>query len=248
MPDDFKNAEIMQESETAIDTDSYVFWYGELSLQLRQYKQAFEKQNAQFAKMNEAFQRNAQDMSVLTTENANLKKAESETRKLLREKDVEIEKLSASLESLPTTVKALQSENFALSERLSNSERLNAERGKAITERDNEIGALRSQNRELAERNNAVVEQQATQIQQYAQELQQQTMVIQSLEEQLQKQSEELQQYAQELEQKNTQIKVLEEQLQKQSEELQQKNTQIKVLDKQPKSELEKKPKKKRKA
>lgn len=220
MSDDFKNAEITQESETAIDTDSYVFWYGELSLQLRQYKQAFEKQNAQFAKMNEAFQRNAQDMSVLTTENAGLKKAESETRKLLREKDVEIEKLSASLESLPTTVKALQSENFALSERLSNSERQNAERVNVITERDNELGALRSQNRELVERNNAVMEQQATQIQQYAQELQQQTMVIQSLE----------------------------EQLQRQSEELLNKSTQVQVLDKQQESELEKKPKKKRKA
>ena len=241
MSDDFKNAEITQESETAIDTDSYVFWYGELSLQLRQYKQAFEKQNAQFAKMNEAFQRNAQDMSVLTTENAGLKKADSETRKLLREKEVEIEKLSASLESLPTTVKDLQSENLALSERLSNSEKQNAEKGKAITERDNEIGALRSQNRELVERNNAIVEQQATQIQQYAQELQQQTIVIQSLEEQLQRQSEELQQ-------KNTQIKVLEEQLQRQSEELLSKSTQVQVLDKKPKSELKKKPIKKRKA
>lgn len=205
MSDDFKNAEIAQESETSIDTDSYVFWYGELSLQLRQYKQAFEKQNAQFAKMNEAFQRNAQDMSVLTTENAGLKKADSETRKLLREKDVEIAELKRQVQLLKPKADRCSSE-------LNNASKLAEQVNALTTERNHLDSELKTSIQ--------VREQQATQIQQYAQELQQQTMVIQSLE----------------------------EQLQRQSEELLNKSTQAQVLDKQPKSELEKKPKKKRKA
>lgn len=205
MSDDFKNAEIMQESETAIDTDSFVFWYGELSLQLRQYKQAFEKQNAQFAKMNEAFQRSAQDMSVLTTENAGLKKADSETRKLLREKDVEIAELKRQVQLLKPQADRCSSE-------LNNASKLVEQVNTLTTERNRLDSELKTSIQ--------VREQQATQIQQYAQELQQQTMVIQSLE----------------------------EQIQRQSEELLNKSTQVQVLEEQPKSELEKKPKKKRKA
>lgn len=158
MSDDFKNAEITQESETAIDTDSYVFWYGELSLQLRQYKQAFEKQNAQFAKMNEAFQRNAQDMSVLTTENAGLKKAESETRKLLREKDTEIAELNRQVQSLKPQTDRCSTESANASKLVEQVNTLTAERNRLDAELKTSIQVREQQSRQLQEQAQALIE------------------------------------------------------------------------------------------
>ena len=158
MSDDFKNAEITQESETAIDTDSFVFWYGELSLQLRQYKQAFEKQNAQLAKMNEAFQRNAQDMSVLTTENAGLKKADSETRKLLREKDTEIAELNRQVQSLKPQADRCSTESANASKLVEQVNTLTAERNRLDAELKTSIQVREQQSRQLQEQAQALIE------------------------------------------------------------------------------------------
>ena len=158
MSDDFKNAEIAQESETSIDTDSYVFWYGELSLQLRQYKQAFEKQNAQFAKMNEAFQRNAQDMSVLTTENAGLKKADSETRKLLREKDVEIGELNRQIQILKPQADRCSTEAANAYKLVEQVNTLTAERNRLDVELKTSIQVREQQSRKLQEQAQAMIE------------------------------------------------------------------------------------------
>ena len=174
MSDDFKNAEITQESETAIDTDSYVFWYGELSLQLRQYKQAFEKQNAQFAKMNEAFQRNAQDMSVLTTENAALKKAESETRKLLRDKDVEIGELRRQVQLLKPQADRCSTES-------ENALKL-VEQVKILTSERNRLDAELKRVIQVRDQQALQIQQQTTQIQELETELSQGSAKIESLE------------------------------------------------------------------
>lgn len=161
MSDDFKNAEITQESETAIDIDSYVFWYGELSLQLRQYKQAFEKQNAQFAKMNEAFQRNAQDMSVLTTENAGLKKAESETRKQLIEKDVEIEELRRQVQLLKPKADRCASELNNASKLVEQVNALTAERNRLDSELKTSAQVREQQSRQLKEQAQELIDKSA---------------------------------------------------------------------------------------